>query len=110
MDSKAIASDQARFLRVQMEIPLNKPIRRGAPILSPEGDKVWVAFQYEHLVGLCFHYGLLGHEAKARIDVNGREGEESPYGKRLRAGFQKPKQSPGRTQPSRMRRQAKGDR
>ena len=80
VDSKAIASDQARFLRIRVEMPLDKPIRRWAPILSPEGDKVWVAFQYECLVGLCFRCGLLGHEAKACIDANGREGEESPYG------------------------------
>nr|POE73128.1 hypothetical protein CFP56_75079 [Quercus suber] len=66
VDSKAISSDKARFLR-------------------------------------C---GLLGHEAKACIEVNGREGEESPYGEWLRARFRKPKQSPERTQPSPMRQQA----
>ena len=54
MDNKAIASDQARFLRVRVEMPLDKPIPRGAPIFSSKGDKVWVAFQYECLVGLCF--------------------------------------------------------
>nr|POE75663.1 hypothetical protein CFP56_74929 [Quercus suber] len=43
---------------------LDKSIRRGAPVLNPEGDTMWVAFQYERLLGLCFRCGLLGHEAK----------------------------------------------
>ncbi|KAK7860216.1 hypothetical protein CFP56_042125 [Quercus suber] len=47
-------------------MPIDKPIQRGAPVLSPEGDQVWVAFQYERLLGLCFHCGLLGHESKSQ--------------------------------------------
>ncbi|XP_030965677.1 uncharacterized protein LOC115986615 isoform X1 [Quercus lobata] len=85
VDWKAIASDQARFLRVRVDVPLDKPIRRGAPVLSPEGDKVRVAFQYERLCGLCFHCGLLGHEAKACKTTKLKVGEESPYGEWLRA-------------------------
>nr|POE59542.1 hypothetical protein CFP56_15748 [Quercus suber] len=49
IDCKSLASDQARFLRIRVEVPLDKLLRRGASILSPEGDKVWVAFQYERL-------------------------------------------------------------
>ena len=60
-DCKAITSDQARFLRIRVEMPLDKPIRRGAPVISPEVDRVWVAFQYERLLGLCFNCGFLGH-------------------------------------------------
>lgn len=52
IDCKSLASVQARFLRIRVEVLLDKLLRRGAPILSPEGDKIWVAFQYEHLVGL----------------------------------------------------------
>lgn len=29
VDCKALAVDQARFLQIRVEIPLNKPIRRG---------------------------------------------------------------------------------
>ena len=64
VDCKAIAADQARFLRIRVELPLDKPIRRGAPVLSPEGVRVQIAFQYERLVGLCFSCGKLGHEAR----------------------------------------------
>lgn len=47
VDCKAIVADQAQFLRIQVEFPLKKPIKRGAPVLSLKGDKVWIAFQYE---------------------------------------------------------------
>nr|POE55108.1 hypothetical protein CFP56_35108 [Quercus suber] len=47
VDCKAIAVDQARFLRIRVELPLDKPIQRGAPMLSSEGVKVQIAFQYE---------------------------------------------------------------
>lgn len=66
VDSKAIASDQARFLRISIEIPLTKPLRRGAPIVSLEGDEVRVAFKYERLVGLCYNCGMQGHEIRVQ--------------------------------------------
>ena len=44
VDCKAIVVDQARFLRIRVELPLDKPIRRGAPVLSPEGVRVQIAF------------------------------------------------------------------
>ena len=45
IDSKSITSDQARFLQIRVEIPLDKPIRRGSKIQGPEGDTVWIAFK-----------------------------------------------------------------
>ena len=70
-------------------MPLDKPIRRGGPVISPEGDKVWVAFQYECLLGLCFNCGFLGHEAKVCSMPRFGEGNERPYGDWLRAGFRR---------------------
>lgn len=52
VDYKAIASDQARFLRVRVEIPLDKPVQRGGSVVNPEGDQMLVAFKYERLCGL----------------------------------------------------------
>ena len=64
VNTKAFMSDQARFIRVRAEIPLDKPIHRGSSILNPEGDKIRIGYKYERLVGLYFQCGRFGHEAK----------------------------------------------
>nr|POF24468.1 uncharacterized protein CFP56_10684 [Quercus suber] len=89
VDTKAIASDQARFLRVRVEIPLDKPIRRGSKVQGPEGDTVWIAFKYERLIGLCFNCGRLGHEAKHCVEPKDVDGNGSQYGDWLKGGFRK---------------------
>ena len=83
-------------------MPIDKPVQRGVPMISPKGDQVWVAFQYERLQG-CFHYGLLGHEAKSSI-VRLRDGEETPYGEWLCASFRRPKFQQTRAPPTPPRR------
>lgn len=62
--SKPIESDQARFLQIRINIPLNQPLRRESPVTNPEGDRFVVAFKYERLVGLCYTCRHLGHEKK----------------------------------------------
>ncbi|KAK9999183.1 hypothetical protein SO802_018786 [Lithocarpus litseifolius] len=62
VDCKAFTSKQSRFLRIRVEVPLNKPLRRGGPVLSPKGEETRVAFRYERLVGWCFNCGRIGHE------------------------------------------------
>ena len=64
VDNKTFSSDQARFIRIRIEIPLDKPIRRGGWVANPEGDQVRIGFKYERLVGLCYQCGKFGHDAK----------------------------------------------
>ena len=80
VDCKASKSDQAHFLRVRVEIPLDKPLRRGGPVVSPEGDEVQVAFRYERLVGWCFTCGIIGHELKECRKVSTHDTKDRPYG------------------------------
>ena len=47
-----------------MELLLDKPLRRGGVVPSPEGDKVCIGFKYERLVGLCYQCGRIGHEVR----------------------------------------------
>ena len=37
VDCKAFKSNQSRFLQIRVEVPLNKPLRRGGPMISLEG-------------------------------------------------------------------------
>lgn len=64
VDLKAFSSNQARFIRVRVELSLDKPLRRGGVVTSPKGDKVYIGFKYERLVGLCYQCGQIGHEVK----------------------------------------------
>ena len=81
-------------------MPLDKPVCRRALVLNPEGDTVWVAFQYERLLGLCFRCGLLGHEAKVCSSLSVRKGEELPYEDWLQAEGRRLREQPRKEAPS----------
>ena len=81
-------------------MPLDKPVCRRALVLNPEGDTVWVAFQYERLLGLCFRCGLLGHEAKVCSGLSVRKGEELPYEDWLQAEGRRLREQPRKEAPS----------
>lgn len=87
MDCKAIdVVDQAHFLCIIVELPLDKSIQRGAPMLIPKGVKVRIAFHYKLLVELCFNCGMLSHKAKDYLNLVSTEAGEKRYGDWLRAG------------------------
>ena len=58
-------------------------------MLSPKGDKVWVAFNYERLLGMCYNYGKLAHEERDCLLPKTSEHGERQYGDWLRVGNQK---------------------
>lgn len=74
-----------------VEIPLDKPIRRGSKIQVPEGDTVWIAFKYERLIGLCFNCGKLGHKVKYCGNPKDVEGNGNQHGDWLKEGHRKQK-------------------
>ena len=45
VDCKAFNIDQSRFLSVRVEVPLYKPLWRGSPVISSEGELTCVAFR-----------------------------------------------------------------
>nr|POE44812.1 uncharacterized protein CFP56_76257 [Quercus suber] len=80
VDLKVFSSDQARFIRVRVELPLDKPLRRGGVVASPEGDKVCIGFKYERLGGLCYQCGRIGHEVRDCSVQRERKQGSFPYG------------------------------
>ena len=55
-------SDQAKFMRVRVDLEIDKPLRRGAYITSSDGEHLWLSFKYERLPIVCFICGKLGHD------------------------------------------------
>ena len=77
------------FLRVQVALPVTKPIRRGGFIASSDGERHWVQFKYERLPLFCHFYGMLGHDLKHCTVHYAAEKQggsvEYPYGEFLKA-------------------------
>ena len=87
VDCKGLNSDQARFLRIQVEILLDRPLRHGSQIKRPKGYIVWVAFKHERLVSFCFHCGLIRHEVKSCDKLRQEETQGFQYGEWLKVGY-----------------------
>ena len=64
VDRRALQADQPKFLCVRVDLPIEKPLRRGGYITNIDGERGWVAFKYERLPTFCFSCGKLGHDDK----------------------------------------------
>ena len=65
VDKRSLQADQAKFIRVRIDLPIDKPLRRGGNIVGEDGRRFWVTFKYERLPTFCFICGKLGHDDKA---------------------------------------------
>ena len=67
VDKRAMQADQAKFLRIIVEVQIDKPLRRGGGggnVKNDEGGRFWVDFRYERLRTFCYRCGILGHDEK----------------------------------------------
>lgn len=64
VDKRAGQVDQAKFIRIRVDLPIEKPLRRGGHVVSKDGEKYWVQFRYERLPTFCYLCGKLGHDDK----------------------------------------------
>ena len=73
-------------MHVRIELPIEKPLRRGGYISNMDGDRCWVSFKYERLPTFCFSCGKLGHDEKHCGVVTEKQSMEKKYGDWLRVG------------------------
>ena len=96
-DKQSWLSEQAKFMRIQVDLPIDKPLRRGENVVNLEGDKYWVTFKYERLPNFYFPCGILGNDEKHCSGYPSNLEAHRQYGDWLRAndspksGIEKPK-------------------
>lgn len=85
IDKRAWQSDQAKFMRIRVELQINKPLRRGGYITSLDGERIWITFKYERLPTICFICGRIGHDNKHCVATSDMQTKEHQYGDWIRA-------------------------
>ncbi|XP_050222203.1 uncharacterized protein LOC126672298 [Mercurialis annua] len=76
----------SRYIRVRVDIDIEKPLKRGVTVRLNANQKKWLEVQYERLGSFCYVCGRLGHQ-----DIDCEEGGEVldkslyQYGEELRA-------------------------
>ena len=86
VDKRSWQADQAKFMRVRIDLPIEKPLRRGGYVTNMDGDRCWVSFKYERLPTFCFSCGKIGHDEKHCSLLLEKQPIEKQYGEWLRAG------------------------
>ena len=64
VDKCSLQIDQAKFIRIKVDLPIDKPLRKGGYINMEDGGRCWITFKYEQLPTFCFICGRLGHDNK----------------------------------------------
>ena len=88
VDKRSWQADQAKFMRIRVNFPIHKPLRRGAHITNAEGERFWIHFKYERLPTFCFICGKLGHDDKHCTQNLEEQPINQQYGDWIRAGGQ----------------------
>ena len=54
-----------KFLRVQVDIPIEKPLLSSLFPPQPNKADIWIGFKYEKLTNFCYKCGVIGHEERS---------------------------------------------
>ena len=77
--------DQAKFMRIRVNLQLDKPLRRRGKVAGDDGDKFWVSFKYERLPTFCYICGRMGHDDRHCPESAEHHNSPRQYGEWLRA-------------------------
>lgn len=73
-------------MRVRVNLPIDKSLRRGGNIAIADGERFWVSFRYERLPTFCYVCGKIGHDEKhCSVKQDGQQVDRQ-YGEWLKAG------------------------
>ena len=86
VDKRSWQDDQAKFMRIKVELPIDKPLRRWGHITNVEGGRCWVTFKYKRLPMFCFNCGILGHDNRHCHESLEWQWTNPQYGEWLKAG------------------------
>nr|POE65821.1 hypothetical protein CFP56_13906 [Quercus suber] len=87
VDKRSWQSNQAKYMRIKVDVQLEKPLRRGGFVSSPESGKHWVYFKYVRIPTLWFRCGRIGHDVKHCSNAAIGHETETQYGDWMRVGW-----------------------
>ena len=85
MDKCSWQMEQAKFMRIRVELPIDRPLQRGGYLRNMEGEKTWVTFRYERLPTIGFACGRIGHDVRHCEVAIESQPKEHQYGDWIRA-------------------------
>ena len=79
-DTRSWSADQAKFMRIRVNIPIDKPLRRCGTVVNPEGEETSVFFRYERLLIFCYQCGVIGHDDRHCPSQRSQSNDPFQYG------------------------------
>lgn len=80
IDKRSWFSEQAKFMRIWVDLLPNKPLRREGNVVNLDGSKTWITFKFERLPCFCFQCGLLGHDERHCLSFPYNPNSPKQYG------------------------------
>ncbi|GAA0186557.1 hypothetical protein LIER_33845 [Lithospermum erythrorhizon] len=61
VDKKSIEKERGRYVRVKVQLNINKPLKRGR-LVPMRVNKIKIVYRYKKVCDVCLYCGMLGHK------------------------------------------------